>query len=141
MLNRRPRPLAPADTDFASTAGELAPVLDPVALARLAELDPSGQSRLVERVLNAFQNSAARLLPQLDAAGASGDRAGVRLVAHTLKSSSASVGAMQLSHLCAHIENQIRLEACEDLRSGIAAMHAALEQALKAIGRELGEAT
>ncbi|HET6598994.1 MAG TPA: Hpt domain-containing protein, partial [Burkholderiaceae bacterium] len=133
MLNRRPRPLAPADTDFASTAGELAPVLDPVALARLAELDPSGQSKLVERVLKAFQSSAARLLPQLDAASASADRPGIRLVAHTLKSSSASIGAMQLSNLCAHIENQIRLEASDDLRPDIAAMRAALEQALKAI--------
>jgi hypothetical protein len=48
---------------------------------------------------------------------------------------------MQLSQLCAHIENQIRLEAGGDLASDIAAMRAALEQALKAIGRELGEAT
>ncbi len=141
MLNRRPRPLAPADTDFASTAGDVAAVLDPAALARLAELDPGGQSQLVQRVLRAFQTSTARLLPQLDAASGADDRVGIRLVAHTLKSSSASVGAMRLSQRCAQLENRIRLDAGEDLHADIAAMRAALEQALEAIGRELGEAT
>lgn len=140
MLNRRPRPHAPAQADASSAAGELAPVLDPVALARLAELDPSGESQLVKRVLVAFQTSVVRLLPQLDAASASNDRAAIRLVAHTLKSSSASIGAMQLSEWCAQVENQIRLDADADLRPGLAAMRGSLERALQAIRRELGEA-
>ncbi|MEO6032580.1 MAG: Hpt domain-containing protein [Burkholderiaceae bacterium] len=140
MLNRRPRPHAPAEADVSSAAGELAPVLDPAALARLAELDPSGESQLVKRVLVAFQTSAARLLPQLDAASASDDRAAIRLVAHTLKSSSASIGAMRLSQWCAQVENQIRVDVDADLDPGIAAIRAALAQALQAIRCELGEA-
>ena len=46
----------------------------------------------LDRVLRAFETSVARLLPQLEAARTSGDRAGIRHVAHTLKSSSASIG-------------------------------------------------
>ena len=62
----------------------LAAVLDPAALARLEELDPMRANDLLGRVLKAFQSSAARLMPQLDAARLTGDHATVRLVAHTL---------------------------------------------------------
>jgi HPt (histidine-containing phosphotransfer) domain-containing protein len=84
-------------------------VLDAGALARLTELDPKGENRLLERVLQAFQTSVARLRPQLDTARRERDRRTIRLVAHTLKSSSASIGAIQLSQLCARIEGAIRL--------------------------------
>ncbi|MEP7102520.1 MAG: Hpt domain-containing protein [Burkholderiales bacterium] len=115
------------------------PVLDPVALARLGELDPTGETRLLERVLRAFQTSVARLHPQLDAARGSDDRAAIRLVAHTLKSSSASIGAMRLSQLCAEIENAIRLETQEDLSRPLGAFDAALDRVLLAIDALLKE--
>ena len=111
--------------------------LDPVALARLAELDPTGASRLIERVLKAYQVSAARLTPQLEAARLAGDRTTIRLVAHTLKSSSASVGALALSQLCAQLENDIRTEAGNDLNIGINAITAALGFVLESIARLL----
>ena len=115
------------------------PGLDPAALARLAELDPTGENQLLERVLRAFQSSAARLLPQLDAARLSGDRATIRLVAHTLKSSSASTGAIELSQHCAHVEALIRAESGDDLEARIDAMCAALTTALNAIQRLLDD--
>ena len=111
--------------------------LDPVALARLAELDPKGESRLIERVLKAYQGSAARLMPQLEVARLAGDRATIRLVAHTLKSSSASIGALMLSQLCAQLENDIRTEAGNDLNIGIDAITVALRAVLEAIARLL----
>lgn len=107
--------------------------LDPAALARLAELDPNGQSRLIERVLRAFQASVARMRPQAEAARDSGDRNAIRLVAHTLKSSSASIGALRLSQLCAQIETAIRLDTDDDLSAPLAALSAALDGALQAI--------
>lgn len=79
-------------------------LLDPQALARLRELDPTGSSRLLERVVKAFNKSVEGLLPQLLAAQATADMAGIRHVAHTLKSSSASLGAVKLSALCADLE-------------------------------------
>ena len=111
--------------------------LDPAALARLAELDPKGESRLIERVLKAYQTSAARLMPQLEAARLAGDSATIRLVAHTLKSSSASIGALTLSQLCAQLENDIRTEAGNDLNIGINAVTAAVGAVLQAIARLL----
>jgi HPt (histidine-containing phosphotransfer) domain-containing protein len=108
-------------------------VLDPQALARLAELDPSGANRLLERVLTAFQASVTRLRPQLAAARATDDRAAIRLVAHTLKSSSASIGALRLSQLCAQIETMIRLESSDNLGGPLGEFDLALDSALQAI--------
>lgn len=85
-----------------------ATLLDPAALQRLHDLDPSGASRLVERVFKAFEDSIQRLRPQLIDALARGDANGLRHVAHTLKSSSASIGAIKLSRLCAEMESMTR---------------------------------
>lgn len=101
-------------------------VLDAQALARLRELDPKGENKLVDRVLRAFETSALRLLPQLETARAGGDRAGVRHVAHTLKSSSASIGALTLSQHCAAVETLIREERPDDLEAPLAALLAEL---------------
>ncbi|HEY4068611.1 MAG TPA: Hpt domain-containing protein [Burkholderiaceae bacterium] len=113
--------------------------LDPVALERLKELDPSGAGRLLERVLKAFQTSAVRLRAQSDAARASGDTVAIRLVAHTLKSSSASIGALQLSQLCAQIETTIRTASGEDLDAQLEAFELALDDTLTTIDRLLRE--
>lgn len=83
-------------------------VLDPQALATLRELDPTGNSRLMQRVMTTYQASLARLLGQLTLARDRNDTASLRLVTHTLKSSSASVGALKLSTLCATAEQAVR---------------------------------
>ncbi len=108
-------------------------VLDPQALARLSDLDPTGKNHLIERVLGAFQTSATRLRPQAEAARASGDRATLRLVVHTLKSSSASIGATRLSQLCARIETTIRLDTLQEPDVDLDSLGAALDEVLRAI--------
>ncbi|WP_290867598.1 Hpt domain-containing protein, partial [Aquabacterium sp.] len=94
-------------------------VLDAEALQRLRELDPRGDNRLIERVAKAFETSVGRLLPQLEEAFKMHDQAAITHVAHTLKSSSASIGALKLSQMCAEIENMIRRQTGEDLSSRI----------------------
>ena len=83
-------------------------MLDATALANLAQLDPTGANRLMQRVLNTYRSSMARLLAQLAQARTQPDLATMRLVAHTLKSSSASVGALALSGLCGDAELALR---------------------------------
>ena len=103
----QPRPGAPAASSLPDAAQDAA-VLDPTALANLAQLDPTGANRLMQRVLLTYRSSMARLLGQLAQARAQPDPAGMRLVAHTLKSSSASVGALALSAVCAEAERALR---------------------------------
>ncbi|MBI5926304.1 MAG: response regulator [Aquabacterium sp.] len=107
---------APLLTDTPSANDE---IFDAEALRRLRELDPRGDNRLLERVAKAFETSVGRLLPQLDEAFKMNDSAAIMHVAHTLKSSSASIGALKLSQMCAEIETMIRRQTGEDLSSRI----------------------
>jgi hypothetical protein len=93
----------------------LTEVLDGQALARLRELDPTGQNGLLPRVLKAFDTSLERLTAQLVEARPAGDHDAMRHVAHTLKSSAASVGALELSRICADIERMIRDQQTDGL--------------------------
>ena len=107
-------------------------VLDAQALARLAALDPGGAAGLVGRVLSTYRQSLGRLLEQLQLARSDCDLQGQRHVAHTLKSSSASVGALALSALCAEAEGRLR----DGATAGSEGLDALLD-ALAAEGRRL----
>jgi len=109
------------------------PVLDEDALQRLRELDPGGRNRLLERVLLAFEASVLRLAPQLADARRRDDMLGIRHVVHTLKSSSASIGALRLSRLCAEIEAVVRQEVPEGLVVLLDDMDRELAVVLKAL--------
>lgn len=89
--------------------------LDAKALAELAALDPDGTGRLLPRVLATYEASLLRLVEQAQAALRASDPAALRLAVHTLKSSSASVGALALSELCASAEQAVRLGRQDDL--------------------------
>jgi HPt (histidine-containing phosphotransfer) domain-containing protein len=115
----------------------LASVLDPASLQRLHELDPQGANRVVERVLRAFEASLTRLLPQAAQALADGDHEALRHVVHTLKSSSASVGALALSEGCGEIENRLRQSQVDGLAERLAALDAEGSLVLAAVRRLL----
>jgi HPt (histidine-containing phosphotransfer) domain-containing protein len=108
-------------------------VLDELSLRRLHELDPQGTNRVVERVLRAFEASLQRLLPQAAQALGSGDHEAVRHVVHTLKSSSASVGALELSRCCSEIENRLRMHQADGLAQLLARLDAEGERVLAAV--------
>ena len=99
-----PTPIEP-DVNVQALAAQ--GVLDAAALARLQELDPGGSAGLLARVLAPYTQSLERLLGQLHAARQEADVQGQHHVVHTLKSSSASVGALKLAALCAEVERRL----------------------------------
>lgn len=129
---------------FAVTAARPSPrpefgcVLDEVSLQRLHELDPQGTNRVVERVLRAFEASLQRLLPQSMQALHDGDHETVRHVVHTLKSSSASVGALGLSRRCADIESRVRAQQRDGLAEPLRELQAEGQRVLAAVRALLG---
>ncbi len=130
-------PSAPASPAAFSSLSGVQSVLDNTALDRLRELDPSGQNKLMQRVIAAFETSVARMLPQVQQASQNNDRDGMRHVAHTLKSSSASIGALRLSKMCAELETIIRTQREDDTAPYVVAICAEVEvvlQALRALG-------
>ncbi|MDB5819483.1 MAG: hypothetical protein JWQ11_3123 [Rhizobacter sp.] len=133
--------MAGTPSSSTSDAGMTRIQLDPQAIARLKELDPKGDNKLLERVFKAFEASVARLGPQLREAGRNGDLAGIRHVAHTLKSSSASIGAVRLSQLCSEIETSIRVGEVNGLSAGVEAMDGEISRVLEAIRQYMDKST
>ncbi len=84
--------------------------LDQQSLDRLRELDPDGRHGVVQRVLVAFEGSLARMCTVLEtqARAEVADAGVINGIAHTLKSSSASVGALALARTCAEVERRLR---------------------------------
>ena len=123
-----------------ASAPDLAHSLDVLTLNKLRALDPQGTHKLLDRVVVAFLNSLDKLLPELDSAPNQGrNLAAVRHVAHTLKSSSASLGARRLSELCAELESQARGAHTESLDKLIDAMHDEATRVRAALGALLTE--
>jgi HPt (histidine-containing phosphotransfer) domain-containing protein len=77
--------------------------LDPAALAELLEAVGGDRAFLVE-LIETYLGDSPTLIAELRAGLASGDAAVVRRAAHTLKSTSASVGATRLATICREIE-------------------------------------
>jgi HPt (histidine-containing phosphotransfer) domain-containing protein len=95
---------------FDPAAGAAGPVeLDARALAQLRALDPDGRHGVLPRVLATYDTSLTRLQAQLAALTLPADAKAVGDMAHMLKSSSASVGALRLAQLCADAERAARV--------------------------------
>jgi HPt (histidine-containing phosphotransfer) domain-containing protein len=113
--------------------GAPAPGLDASVLARLQELDPDGRHGVVRRVLDAFDLSLTRMLAQLSAEAEDGNPSVVATIAHTLKSSSAAVGALALSQACADVERRHREGRAGALSGDVALLITEGESAQQAV--------
>lgn len=118
-------------------SGRPAVALDDAALGRLRELDPDGRLGVVNRVLAAYETSLKRLLGQLRDDNDARDPGLVAGIAHTLKSSSASVGALALAASCADVEHRLRAGAADDLHADVQRLLVDGEAALQAVGATL----
>ena len=114
-----------------------AAALDAGAIVRLRELDPDGRHAVVARVLSTFDTSLRRILAQLEAQRGTADAAVVAAIAHTLKSSSASVGALGLAAACADIEARLRAGDAGALAADVERLLAEGRAALQAVAAML----
>ncbi len=78
--------------------------IDPEALETIRALERQGKPHLLSRVINLYLEDSLRLLEALRQASTQGDGAGLKSRAHSLKSSSANVGALRLAELCEELE-------------------------------------
>ncbi|WP_175944466.1 response regulator [Burkholderia pyrrocinia] len=83
-------------------------VIDRKALDALRALQRPGRPDILTRIIDQFTLDAPRLIRDMHAAVEAGDADALRLAAHTLKSSSANVGAHMLSARCKAIEQLAR---------------------------------
>ena len=121
-------PMINALSDRPAAAAVTPLVLDAQALAVLAQLDPTGTGQLFVRVMRTYRKSLARLIGQLVTAREPFDPDSMRLAAHTLKSSSGSVGALGLAQLCGSAEAALREGRFESLPNTLDALLAEAER-------------
>jgi HPt (histidine-containing phosphotransfer) domain-containing protein len=125
-----PDPAPPA----AAGAPTLPAALDPAAIERLRQLDPDGSRGFVVQVLRTYEASLERHLASLAPAdGSPPTPADVARVAHTLKSSSASVGATTFAALCGAAERQAKAGDPSVLGATLDALRDGGAQALAAV--------
>lgn len=84
------------------------PVLDLEVVESLKALDEEGGPSLFLELIDLFVEDAASQLRTLQAALASGDVKLLERAAHTLKSSSANIGASRMSGICFELEKLSR---------------------------------
>lgn len=116
-------------------AGGAAPgtVLDATALARLRELDPDNSRGFLRQLLQTYEASMVRHLGRLGALDAVADAKAAGEIAHTLKSSSASVGALAFSACCAQLERCAKNGEMGDIVPALKAVLAEGERVLEAV--------
>lgn len=114
------------------------PVLDSAALDRLVEW---GGDKLLRQMLRLFLENARERLEQVEAGLApDGDLDETHRAAHALKSSSANLGAMQVSAISAELEAAAAegsLEESRRLADALVEAHAAADVALTRVLEEL----
>ena len=107
-----------------------APTFDTGKLESLLPSDPGGDGGLARRIVDVYLKSSTELTSALSDALASKDLQKTARIAHTLKSSSAQVGATKLSVLCKDLEECAKggsldeaRELFDDLSAEIEAVH------------------
>lgn len=103
--------------------------IDRSVLASLQELQDEGEPDIVAEVGALFIKHAPEKLLAIEKAAVSGDAKGLQIAAHSLKSSSAYVGAMRLSAMCKELEQAGRSGALEGAKEKAESLKAEYERA------------
>jgi PAS domain S-box-containing protein len=103
-------PVAPATTDRTG-------VLDCAAIDRIRAMEQRGAERLLQRLVETYLASSAQYFAAAEAALGRADSVALRQAMHTLKSSSANLGATELARRCAEIERLARADRLVDVRA------------------------
>lgn len=85
--------------------------IDPGVWAELQQLMGSEAEQVLAELIDSYIEDTARQLALIEAAGRSRDRVGLARAIHTLRSPSASLGALRLATLCSDLEAHLRGDA------------------------------
>jgi CheY-like chemotaxis protein/HPt (histidine-containing phosphotransfer) domain-containing protein len=111
-------------------------VLDAATLDGLRALQSDSGSDFLSRAIDAFLESSNVLAREIHDANETGDSAAMASAAHTLKSSSAQLGAARLSALCKEVEARGLARSSEEIADLLREFDAELELAQEALAAE-----
>jgi CheY-like chemotaxis protein/HPt (histidine-containing phosphotransfer) domain-containing protein len=130
-------PQPPVARESKVTQDTNGPGIDPKALDQIRQLDQDGSAGILERVLQIYLDESSDLFSKIRDAINKNDAQGLRAAAHSLKSSSAQVGAMELSEFCKEMESIGRRESVSGAEEILTRTELKFEEARSALSREL----
>jgi CheY-like chemotaxis protein/HPt (histidine-containing phosphotransfer) domain-containing protein len=107
--------------------------LDESALGQIRALQRPGAPDLLSKIIGLYLESSVDLLQQVREATARGDSEALWRAAHSLKSSSANLGATQLAAVCSELEQKSRERRMADAPSVLQQLEKAYAQARDAL--------
>ncbi|MET1084599.1 MAG: response regulator, partial [Burkholderiales bacterium] len=122
---------APSAELLAATPKEAEATIDRLVLDQIRE--DLGRATM-RKVIAEFLRSSPSLIATLREAAARGDAAAIQALAHSMKGTSATLGAVALSHGCAELEDLSRSGSVADATDRVAAienLYAAARTALE----------
>jgi CheY-like chemotaxis protein len=123
----------PAPSAVAKASADGRPTIDLTVIELIRDMERRGATRLLERLVSTYITTAARLVAQAAYALKSGDIPSLQHAAHTLKSSSANLGAIELSRRFAALERHARGSAIDAARQEWDATQTEYERAIKVL--------
>lgn len=111
--------------------------LDVKTLDSIRALQRLGKPDILEKVIDLYFSETPKLLQVMREAVAKGDTEGLRKSAHTLKSSSANIGAQALAALCKELEEMGRINSIENAATVFSEVESEYKKVCAALTREL----
>ncbi len=111
--------------------------LDPTALNNIRALQRDDGPDILAKIVNLYLKNAPPLLEKIQEATATGNAQLLRGTAHSLKSSSANVGATKLAELCSELETMGRDKTLDDAMSTLGILEFEFESVCHALQVEL----
>jgi two-component system sensor histidine kinase/response regulator len=128
--------LGPRLVDTSDVAPEN-PTLEAEVLDRIRALQRPGTPSLLAKIIGVYLDNSLTLVQRLREALAQGDAAALCETAHSLKSSSANLGAAQLATLCKELEYRGREQRLEGAAALLTQLEVEYDQAREALAVEL----
>jgi CheY-like chemotaxis protein len=128
---------APADPGSGQGVASFAAAIDQSVLDIIRDLEDEDDPDMLAEILGLYLGKAPELLQALEAAVAGKDAESLRIAAHTLKSSSANVGARTLADLCRELEELGRTGSLDNAASKLSLLYDEYRRVDAALSGEL----
>ncbi len=115
--------------------------LDSKAIEMIASLQPKGSNEILKKIITLYLDSSSKLMQGIRGAAEGNDAEALHLAAHTLKSSSAYLGAMTLSSMSKELEMMGRDKTLGDAMARLAPIEHEYEKVRQALTKLLGSIT
>jgi len=129
-----PSPPVPATLNVEITAPATS-LLDERALAQIRALQQPGTPDLLSKIIGLYLNNSLKLLQRIRDGVADADPEILRQAAHSLKSSSANLGAIELAAVCKEMEQRGRERQLEDTADLLRQLETCYDQAREALAK------